>query len=61
MKNAVTHLKAARARRPREQHIKVETRKLDEVLKGIDELYDENIRLQNVVRERDKAIAELNK
>lgn len=59
MKNSVTHVKAQRARRPREQHLKIETRHIDVILKGIDLQYTETIRLENLLRDREKEIDHL--
>jgi hypothetical protein len=49
MKNSITHIKAQRAKRPRESHIKLDVRHVDEVLKGT-----EALQLQVFQLERDK-------
>jgi hypothetical protein len=56
VKNSVTHLKAQRARRPREQHIKIDVRHIDTVLKGIDLQYEQVIRLENLLRDKEREI-----
>lgn len=56
MKNEINQLLAERAKRPRESHMKVSTKVLDTVLKGVAKQVDEINRLQGLVRERDKQV-----
>lgn len=57
MKNAITHIKAQRAKRPREQHIKIDVRHVDEVLKGTEDLQLEVFRLEREKAELERKLA----
>lgn len=59
MKNIVTHIKAERAKRPKEQHLKLDTRHVDDLLEGIEAQQQEIINLENKARDREKVIAAL--
>lgn len=46
MKDSVTHIKCQRAKRPREQHIKLDVRHVDAVMKGVEELQLQQFKLE---------------
>ncbi len=50
MKNVITHIKAERAKRPREQHVKIDSRKVDELLAGIEAQQLDQFKLENEKR-----------
>lgn len=46
MKDSITHVKCQRAKRPREQHLKLDVRHVDEIVKGVEALQLQQFKLE---------------
>lgn len=57
MKDSITHIKAQRAKRPREQHIKLDVRHVEAVLKGTEDLQSQVFKLENEKRDLERKLA----